>query len=76
MLTRTLGVAWAAQGIRVNAVAIPCGYRAWQPRHPAGRLPTDREIAEAVAFLASPEASYVTAEILRVDCGWGANQLF
>lgn len=76
MLTRTLGVAWAPQGIRVNGVAIACGYHPRQPRHPAGRLPTDREIAEAVAFLASPEAAYVTAEILRVDCGWGANQLF
>jgi 3-oxoacyl-[acyl-carrier protein] reductase len=76
MLTKTLGVAWAAEGIRVNGVAVPSGYHARAPRHPAGRLPTDREIAEAVAFLASPDAAYITAEILRVDCGWGAYQLF
>ena len=76
MLTKTLGVAWAAQGIRVNGVAILTGYQARAPRHPAGRLPTEREIAEAVAFLAGPDAAYITAEILRVDCGWGAYQLF
>ncbi|GAL21923.1 3-oxoacyl-[acyl-carrier protein] reductase [Vibrio maritimus] len=36
---------------------------------PAGRLGDPREIASAVAFLASPEAAYITGETLHVNGG-------
>ena len=91
MLTKVLASEWATQGVRVNAVApgvvmtelvqegIDRGIvkeEAYVSRTPMGRLGKLGEIVEAVMFLASDEASYVTGEVIRVDGGWTAYHLF
>jgi NAD(P)-dependent dehydrogenase (short-subunit alcohol dehydrogenase family) len=81
-LTHTAAVELGKSGVRVNAVApgaIPTpgaravvdekGYEFRKARTPLGRLGTEAEIANAIAFLLSPEASFVTGEILHADGG-------
>jgi len=90
-LTEALGVEWAGRGVRVVGVApavvltemvratVEAGQGAldvFERRTPMRRLGTPEEIAEAVFFLAGDEASYITAETMRVDGGWVAYQLF
>jgi len=81
-LTRTLAVELGPQGIRVNAVtpgAVPtpgaraivdeAGYELRRRKTPLGRLGREDDIANAVAFLLSPEADFINGAILNVDVG-------
>ncbi len=81
-LTKHLAVEWADRGIRVNAVApgtiqteavaeLPEDYKApMREAHPIGRLGEPSEVANAILFLASDEASFITGAILPVDGGY------
>ena len=43
---------------------------------PLGRVGRADEIAQAILFLAAPESSYITGQILSVDGGWSAGGFF
>ncbi|MBL6749788.1 MAG: SDR family oxidoreductase [Nevskia sp.] len=82
-LTRTLGEAWAPDGIRVNGVAPgfvetkitevtfsnPKRREATLQAIPSGRFGTPEDIAGATLFLASPLSSYIYGQTLIVDGG-------
>lgn len=53
--------------------ADPEALRAWRlQRHPVGRIGEPQEVARAIAYLASDEASFTTGTVLMVDGGWTA----
>jgi len=82
-LVRTLGEAWAADGVRVNGIAPglvdtkmtkvttehPKRLAAALARIPLKRLGTPQDMAGVALFLASPLAAYVVGQTLPVDGG-------
>ncbi|MGK8427952.1 SDR family oxidoreductase [Bacillus cereus] len=84
LLTQNLCTAYAKYGIRINAVCPgyidtpllgsvnPEQKEYLASLHPQGRLGTPEEVAKAVLFLASDEASFVNGTTLLVDGGYTA----
>lgn len=76
-LTRSVAVKFARHGIRANmilpgTIVTPMNikaYEEWDPRVPLGRLGEPSEVAQAALFLASDEASFITATPIMVDGG-------
>jgi len=83
-LSKSLAVAWAAEGIRVNAVApgwidtpMTQGLQADEGRNarviarsPMQRWGRPEEIAAGIVFLCSPAASFVNGVVLPIDGGY------
>ena len=86
-LTKTAALEYATSGIRVNAVcpgyirtplieealtSNPALEAQIVARHPVGRMGQPEEIAEAVVWLCSDAASFVTGHTMTVDGGYVA----
>ncbi len=87
-LTKTAAIEYSSKGIRVNAIApafieTPMLERAGittdtamktlvTKLHPIGRLGNSREVANAITWLTSDEASFITGQTLLVDGGYTA----
>ena len=82
LLTRSMAIDFAKNGIRVNAICpgptdtpmlrkalTPDQLKAFAKTYPMGRLGRPEEIAAAALFLASEDASFVTGEMLHADGG-------
>ena len=83
-LTKSLAIAWAADGIRVNAIAPgwietpltepltadPARRQAIIDRTPLGRWGQPEDVTGAALFLCSPAAAFITGVILPIDGGY------
>ena len=84
MLSRAAALELGAAGIRINCVSPglidkeglsdewPDGVARWQDRAPLGRLGTPNDVADAVLFLLSPAARWISGTNLVVDGGMSA----
>lgn len=82
-LTKSLAKEFAARNVTVNAVApgfigtdmtnamTDAAKQAAMAGIPAGRIGAPEDVANAVAFLASENAAYITGQVLCVDGGMG-----
>lgn len=89
MLIRSLAVTLAPQGIRVNGLgpglietpltekglSAPAVRKTLERQIPLGRIGQPVDIGGAAVFLASPEAAYITGQIIYIDGGILANQI-
>ena len=86
-ITKTAALEYATQGIRVNAVcpgvidtplvqrivtATPERKKLYLDAQPIGRLGTPQEVAAAIVWLCSDEASFITGQAFPVDGGFVA----
>ena len=83
LMSEVLALEFGARGVRVNCVApgpvetplitrlhTPEDRRAWLAHVPQGRYGEPEEVAAAIAFLLSPEASYINGHTLAIDGGF------
>jgi NAD(P)-dependent dehydrogenase (short-subunit alcohol dehydrogenase family) len=90
MLTRVLALEWGGAGVRVNAITpgpiagtegmqrlagTPEAAARVTEAIPLGRMGTLEDVAEAVLFLCSPAASFITGAVLVCDGGWSLGGL-
>lgn len=82
-LVRSAAATYAAQGLRINAIApgltetpltsgliaAPAVRTAMNALHPLGRIGTAEDQAAAVAWLLGPESSWITGQVLGIDGG-------
>lgn len=84
MFTRAAAIEYGPRNIRVNCVSPglierdgiagewPDGVARWRERAPLGRLGTPKDVADAVLFLLSPAARWISGTNLVVDGGMSA----
>ncbi len=86
-LTKVIAVEYGDRGVRANAVApgvietdilegiVPdsrATLASYGPAHPLGRVGQPQDIAEVIAFLASPASSFMTGSLVMADGGFTA----
>lgn len=89
MLSRNLAIEWGKQGVRSNVVspamvltpmskiiyADEAVKKKREQAVPVGRIGMPQDIADAICFLASDRATYISGQEILVDGGWSASIL-